>query len=172
MIDDLFAHIARAINRYPKQIAVIVAIVFCISLYGMTTITMETGASTYLNADSPKGILYNQYIDTFQSDTLILIVETNDPLNPDVLSYMDRLETDIRQQQNIRSVSSIVDILKNANDNRLPQTRPQIDATVEGIPPEVRSTAVPSNILSLVQIQLSQGLSDTAKTSALNDVKS
>jgi len=172
MIDDLFAHIARAINWYPKQIAVIVAIVFCISLYGMTTITMETGASTYLNADSPKGILYNQYIDTFQSDTLILIVETNDPLNPDVLSYMDRLETDIRQQQNIRSVSSIVDILKNANDNRLPQTRPQIDATVEGIPPEVRSTAVPSNILSLVQIQLSQGLSDTAKTSALNDVKS
>ena len=172
MTDELFTHIARAINRYPKQIAVLVAVVFCISLYGMTTITMETGASTYLNSDSAKGILYNKYIDTFQSDTLILIVETNDPLNPDVLSYMDRLETDIRQQQNIRSVSSIVDILKNANGNRLPQSRTQIDATVEGIPPEVRSTAVPSNILSLVQIQLSQGLSDTAKTSALNDVKS
>ncbi|HVN73866.1 MAG TPA: hydrophobe/amphiphile efflux-3 (HAE3) family transporter [Methanoregula sp.] len=172
MIDELFTHIARAINRYPKQIAVLVAVVFCISLYGMTTITMETGASTYLNSDSAKGVLYNKYIDTFQSDTLILIVETNDPLNPDVLSYMDRLETDIRQQQNIRSVSSIVDILKNANGNRLPQSRTQIDATVESIPPEVRSTAVPSNILSLVQIQLSQGLSDTAKTSALNDVKS
>ena len=172
MIDELFRRIAKTINRYPKQIAVAIGIVLCISLYGMTTITMETGAATYLNADSPKGILYNNYIDTFQSDTLILIVETNDPLNPDVLAYMDRLENDVRQQQNIRSAASIVDILKSANGNRLPQSRTQIDATVAAIPPEVRSTAVPSNILSLVQIQLSQGLSDTAKTSALNTVKS
>ena len=82
MISTIFEHIASAINRYPKHIAVFVAVVFCISIYGMTTITMETGTSTYLNKDSAKGILNNKYTDTFQSDTLILIIETNDPLNP------------------------------------------------------------------------------------------
>ena len=172
MIDSIFEHIAGIINRYPKYVAILVAAVFLISLYGMTTITMETGASTYLNSDSPKGILYNKYIDTFQSDTIILIVETNDPLNPDVLSYMDRLESNVRQQQNIKSVGSIVDILKSANGGKLPQSRAEIDAIVAQIPPETRATAVPSNMLSLVQIQLSAGLSDNVKTAGLNNIHS
>ena len=85
---------------------------------------------------------------------------------------MDRLENTIRQQQNIKSVNSIVDLLKSANGGNLPQTRSQVDAIVAKIPPDVRATAVPSNVMSLVQIQISQGLSDNAKTAALNNVKS
>ncbi len=138
----------------------------------MTQITMQTGAATYMNQDSAKGILYNKYIDTFQSDTLILIVDTSDPLNPDVLTYIDRLENNIRQQQNIKSVVSIVDLLKSANGGKLPQTRAEVDAIVAKIPPETRATAVPSNVMSLVEIQLDQGLSDNTKTDTLNDVKS
>jgi uncharacterized protein len=172
MISTIFEHIASAINRYPKYIAVLVALIFCISIYGMTTITMETGTSTYLNKDSAKGILNSKYTETFQSDTLILIIETNDPLNPDVLTYMDRLESDIRQQQNIKSVASIVDIIKKANGGTLPASRAEIDTIVASIPAEVRATAVPSNVLSLVQIQISEGLSDETKTAGLNNLHS
>jgi len=172
MIDSVFEHIARAINKYPRHVAALVALVFLISLYGMTTITMETGASTYLNSDSPKGILYNHYIDTFQSDSIILIIETNDPLNPDVLSYIDRLETTIRQQQNIKSVGSITDLLKAVHGGTLPQSRTDINAAVSLIPAEIRSTAIPSNMMSLVQIKLSEGLSENAKTAGLNNIHS
>ena len=172
MIDSAFEFVARSISRHPKIIAVIVALVFCISLYGMTTITMETGATTYLTADSPKGIVYNNYIDTFESDSIILIIETNDPLNPDVLNYVDKLESNIRQEQNINSASSIVDILKSFNGGKLPQSKAEIDALVAKIPPDIKATAVPSNVMSLVQIQLDQGLSDTSKTNGLNTVKS
>ncbi|MFA6129314.1 MAG: MMPL family transporter [Bacteroidales bacterium] len=138
----------------------------------MTQLTMQTGAETYLDANSQKGILYNKYIDTFQSDSLILIIDASDPLNPDVLNYMDRLEDTIREQQNVKSVNSIVDILKSANGGTLPQSRAQIDAIVARSPPETRATAVPSNVMSLVQIQINQRLSDNAKTAALNNVKS
>jgi uncharacterized protein len=172
VINEIFTFIAGAINRHPKIIAGLVALVFLIALYGMTQITMQTGAATYMNQDSAKGILYNKYIDTFQSDTLILIVDTSDPLNPDVLTYTDRLEKNIRQQQNIKSVVSIVDLLKSANGGKLPRTRAEADAIVAKIPPETRATAVPSNVMSLVEIQLDQGLSDNTKTDTLNDVKS
>ncbi len=172
MIDSVFEHIAQAINKYPRSVAVLVALVFLVSLYGMTTITMETGASTYLNSDSPKGILYNHYIDTFQSDSVILIIETNDPLNPDVLTYIDRLETTIRQQQNIKSAGSITDLLKAVNGGILPKSRADIDAAVSRIPAESQKTAIPSNMMSLVQIKLSEGLSDNAKTAGLNNIHS
>ncbi|WML68373.1 MAG: hypothetical protein METHP_01990 [Methanoregula sp. SKADARSKE-2] len=172
MIDSVFEHIARAINNYPRYVAALVALVFLISLYGMTTITMETGASTYLNSDSPKGIHYNHYIDTFQSDSIILIIETNDPLNPDLLSYIDRLERTISQQQNIKSVGGITDLLKEVHGGTLPMSRADIDAAVSLIPAEVRSTAIPSNMMSLVQIKLSGGLSDNAKTAGINNIHS
>ncbi len=172
MINEIFASIADAINRHPRIIAGLIALVFLIALYGMTQITMQTGAATYINQDSAKGILYNKYIDTFQSDTLILIVDTSQPLNPDVLTYTDRLEENIRQQQNIKSVNSIVDLLKAANDGKLPQTRDEVDTIVAEIPPEIRATAVPSNVMSLVEIKLDQGLSDKTKTATLNNVKS
>jgi uncharacterized protein len=172
MINEVFTSIANTINRRPKLIAGLLLTVFIIALFGMTQLTMQTGAVTYLDQDSPKGILYNKYIDTFQSDSLILIVDGSDPLNPDILNYVDRLENTIRQQQNIKSVNSIVDLLKSANGGNLPQTRSQVDAIVAKIPPDVRATAVPSNVMSLVQIQISQGLSDNAKTAALDNVKS
>ena len=129
---------------------------------------MQTPIST---KTLPKEFCTNNYINTFQSDTLILIIDTNDPLNPDMLNYMDRLENTIRQQQNIKSAASIVDILKGANGGSLPQTRAQVDAIVAKIPAETRATAVPSNVMSLVQIQINQGLSDNTKTTALNNVR-
>jgi len=172
MIDRIFSSIAGTINRRPELVATFLVAIFLVALYGMTQITMQTGAATYMDQDSPKGILYNKYIDTFQSDTLILIIDTSDPLDPDVLKYVDRLESTIRQQQNIKSAGSIVDLLKSANGGNLPASRAQVDTIVATIPAEVRATAVPSNVLSLVQIQISQGLSDKAKTAALNNVKS
>ena len=172
MIDEFFTSIANTINRRPKLIAGLLLAVFIIALFGMTQLTMDTTTGTYLDKNSAKGILYNKYIATFQSDSLILIVDTSDPLNPDVLDYLDRLENTMRQQQNVGSVNSIVDLLKSANGGNLPRTRAQVDAIVAQIPPETRATAVPSNVLSLVQIQISQGLSDQAKTAALNNVKS
>ena len=172
MIDEFFASIANTINRRPKLIAGLLLAVFIIACFGMTQLTMETGSGTYLDKNSVKGLLYNKYIATFQSDSLILIVDTSDPLNPDILNYMDRLENTIRQQQNIGSVNSIVDILKSADGGNLPRTRAQVDAIVAKIPPATRATAVPSSVMSLVQIQISQGLPDQAKTAALNNVKS
>ena len=170
MITRIFSAIAGGINRRPKLIAVLIAAVFLLALYGMTTISMETGSGTYLDKNSQKGIMYNKYTDTFQSDSIILIVEAADPVHPDVLKYLDNLEETIRRQQNIRGTTSIADILKSANGGALPQSRATIDAIISGIPPDVRATAVPSNVLTLVQIQISEGLSEEAKKAALNNI--
>ncbi len=116
MIDQIFSTLARFVNHRPKLVVGIIGVVFVIALVGMTMITMATGNDTYMDKNSPEGIANNQYTNTFSADSLILIVETSDPLSPDVLNYLNRLEGDIRQQQNIASASSIVDILKSENN--------------------------------------------------------
>ncbi len=170
MIDTLFEKVAGAITHRPKLMLGLLILVFFVALYGMTQISMETGTATYLNKDSEKGILNDKYTATFQSDTLIFIIETSDPLDPNILAYVDELEANVRQQQNIKSVYSIVDILKSMNGGELPRTRAEVDAIVALIPPETRTTAVPSNVMSLVQIQLSEGLSEEARNGALDNV--
>ncbi|MFA5348008.1 MAG: hydrophobe/amphiphile efflux-3 (HAE3) family transporter, partial [Methanoregula sp.] len=171
MIDQIFGKLAHVINHYPRQVAVVIGIVFIIALYGMTLIAMETGNDTYMDKDTPGGILNNHYADTFSSNALILIVETSDPLNPQVLSYIDEIERDISQQENVVGSASIVDLLKSANGGILPQSKGEIDRIVAMIPAETKATAIPSNVLTLVQITLSEGLSDEAKTTTLKNVE-
>lgn len=172
MIDQIFDKIARTVNHRPKWVIGIIGVVFVIALVGMTMIVMETGNDTYLDKNSASGIANNEYTDTFSADSLILIVETSDPLNPDVLNYMDRLEGDIRQQQNIASAASVVDTLKSMNHGVLPQSKGEIDALVQQIPSGTRSILVPSNVLTLAQVKLTEGLSDDTKTATLDNIQS
>jgi predicted RND superfamily exporter protein len=171
MIDRIFGRLAEIINHHPRRVAIVLGIVFIIALYGVTLITMETGNDTYLDKNSPEGILNNHYADTFSSNALILIVETSDPLSPQVNSYIDELEQDINQQENVEGSASVADLLKSANGGVLPQSKGEIDTIVARIPPDVKSTAVPSNVLTLVQITLSQGLSEKAKSATLKNVE-
>ena len=172
MIDQIFDKIARGVNHRPKLVIGLIGVVFIVALVGMTMITMETGNDTYLDKNSASGIANKQYTDTFAADSLILIVETSDPLSPDVLNYMDRLEVDIRQQQNIASVASVADTLKSANHGVMPQSRSETDAIVRQMPEATREILVPSNVLTLVQVKLTKGLSDETKTATLNNVQS
>ncbi len=172
MIDRIFGRLADCINHHPRRVAAVIGIVFIIALFGMTLITMETGNDTYLEKNSKAGILNKHYADTFSSNVLILIIETSDPLSPQVISYIDALERDISQQENVVGSASIADLLKSANRGILPQSKGEIDHIVARIPPEVKSTAVPSNVLTLVQVTLSEGLSDDAKSTTLKNVES
>ena len=171
MIDQIFSSIARFVNRRPRVVVGIIGIVFIVAIIGMTMITMQTGNDTYMDRNSPEGIANTQYTETFNTDSIILIVETGNPLDPNVLNYIDRLEGNIRQQQHISGASSVVDILKSENNGVLPQSKGEIDSLVNEIPPATRARAVPSNVLTLVQVNLDNGLSTNTETMVLNTVQ-
>jgi hypothetical protein len=171
MIDQIFSSIARFVNRHPKVVLCIIAAVLVVAIFGATLITMDTGDFTYIDKNSPEGAIDYQYSQTLNTDSIVLIVDTSDPLNPSVLKYLDRLEGDIRQQQYISGTESIVDVLKSENNGILPQTKGDIEALVNEMPPAVQATAIPSNVLTLVQINLDNGLSTASEIKALDAVQ-
>jgi hypothetical protein len=172
MINEFFEGIANTIIRRPKLMAGLVFVFLCIGLYGVTMLSMQTGWDTYIDKDSPGGALQAKYEDNFKSDAIILIVEAGDPLSPEVLAYIDNLEQDFRQQQNIQSTLSIVDVLKSANGGTLPSSRADTDRIISSLPESTRSQLVPSNVLTLVQIRLAPRLSENAQKSVLDNVAS
>jgi hydrophobe/amphiphile efflux-3 (HAE3) family protein len=170
MISAMFGGIARTINRRPLAVAAMVVAIFGLAIVGMTLITMQTGWETYIDKNSQTGVTYSEYSDNFKSDSIILIIEASDPLDHDILSYIDGLEAAVRQQQNIEGTNSVVEVLKSANGGTIPSSRGEVDTIIGSLPPDIRSLVVPSNMLTLVQIQLDQGMSDTAQQSTLNNV--
>ena len=169
MIQQIFEGIAKTIIRRPKLVAGLILVLFCIGLYGMTTLVMQTGWETYVDKDSPAGAIQEKYNQDYTSSVIILIIEAGDPLSPEVLSYVDNLETDLRQQQNVKSVQSITDVLKAYNGGTLPSSRAETERIVNSLPESTRALVYPSNVLTLVQIKITPGLSDTVQKSVLTN---
>jgi hydrophobe/amphiphile efflux-3 (HAE3) family protein len=172
MIQQIFEGIAKTIIRRPKLVAVLIVAVFCLGLYGMTMLTMQTGWETYLDKDTPAGALHAKYERDYATDAIILIIEAGDPLAPEVLEYIDDLETSFQQQQNIKSTLSIVDVLKAYNGGILPLSRAETDRIIASLPDATRSQMVSSNVMTLVQIKLNEGLPDDVQKSVLANIES
>lgn len=172
MIKELYEGIAHAIIKHPRIVAALMVVIFCVGLVGMTQLSMQTGWETYVSKDSPAGAIEQKYNTDYKSDTIILIIEAGDPYSPDVVAYIDTLEKDLLQQQNIKSAQSIADVLKRANNGVLPSSQAQTERIINALPESTRNLVAPSNVMTLMSITLSSGLSDDIQKSVLNNVGS
>ena len=168
----IFERLAKVINHHPMLVAGIVIALFIVCLYGMTTISMQTGWETYMVKDSPEGSQYNKYITTFQSDPVVLFIDTDTPISPDMLHFMDGLEGSIRNQQNIKSVSGIADLLKQANNGALPTSIGEIQDAETRVPPQALAVYTQSNLITIIRVDVNEGLSEKTKTNLLNNLQS
>ena len=169
---SIFEWLAKVINHHPMMVAGIVVAFFIVCLFGMTTITMQTGWETYMVKDSPQGTQYNKYITTFQSDPVVLFIDTDTPISPDMLQYLDGLEDSIRGQQNIKGVTGFVDILKSVNNGKVPASYGEIQEAEARVPAQALATYTQSNLLTIVKVDVDEGLSEKAKTNLLNNLQS
>jgi hydrophobe/amphiphile efflux-3 (HAE3) family protein len=172
IVKKIFERLAKVITHHPMLVAGIVVALFIVCLYGMTTISMQTGWETYMVKDSPEGSQYNKYITTFQSDPVVLFIETDQPISPDMLSFMDSLEGSLRSQQNVKSVSGFADLLKQANNGSLPSSIGEIQDAETRVPAQALATYTQSNMITIIRIDVNEGLSEKAKTNLLNNLQS
>jgi uncharacterized protein len=167
-----FTLLARLINAYPKVVAGLLLVVLVASFYGTTLISMETGTDGYLDRSTTFGENYHEYTSTFSSDAAILLVESDDSTGVEQLRFLDSLESDLRQQQHVKSVASIADLVKQANGGTVPTSAAEVIAIKASIPRDLLDRYVPSNTFTMVQVSLDAGLSPEQSTAALNNVQS
>ena len=162
--------IADFITSKPKLIAAIVIIWFLISLYGMTLVYMKTGNDTYVDKNSKTGINLDQYQELFSSDAVMVIFESDDILDPDTLRYIDDLMTDFSNEEGVKEVTGLTDLIKQLNGGVLPRSQAEIKAIKNSLPEETVSTYLPSNMMTIGVVQLETGISEDKQESLLNSL--
>jgi len=164
--------IADIINRRPFAVAAAFIVVFFIAFAGMGMMTMQTGSDTYLDKDTTRGMLLNKYMDTFSSDAVMLVYESDNVISPATIAYIDRLQQDIVNEQYVTGASSIADQMRSANGGTLPTSIAEITAAKEQVPPEMLERILPSNMMTIGVVSLEPGISAEVKTQILNNIES
>jgi uncharacterized protein len=165
-----FEVLASLIVTRPKQLAVLFCLLLFVALFGMTMITMATGTDTYLDKDTRRGMLLDKYTKTFQSDSVLILIESDDVMSPDVLRYIDRLQQDLVQERYVTGASGISDLVKEQNGGVLPASRAEITAIEEQVPPDVLTLYVPSRTMTISVVTVDQGLKDAQAFSLVDNI--
>ena len=172
MLRSPYEMLAEAITKKPILVLAVLIGLIVVALYGTTFITMETGSDTYLDKDTERGMLLDKYTSTFQSDSIMLLVESDDVLNPEVLAYIDRLQGEVATQRYVSGVTSIVDLFKEINQGELPSSYAEIKAAREVVPPEILDRYVPSNLMTISVVALEPGLSQDTQATVVDNLES
>ena len=166
-----FQSLADLIVSHPGYVAGVFAFLVIVAFIGTGFVTMATGSETYLDKDTKRGMLLDDYTKTFQSDSIMVLIESDDVLTPHVLSYVDDLEREFRKEPDITSVFGIPDLLKSVNGGVLPVSVADISRAEEGIPREMLSRLVPSGTITFAVAELKPGLTMAQQSSVVNSLQ-
>ncbi|MDO9550565.1 MAG: hydrophobe/amphiphile efflux-3 (HAE3) family transporter [Methanoregula sp.] len=165
-----FNALASLIVTRPKHLAVLFCLLLVVAFFGMTMISMATGTDTYLDKDTRRGMLLDKYTKTFQSDSVLILIESDDVMSPEVLRYIDRLQQDIVQERYVTGASGISDLVRDLNGGVLPTNHADITAIEEQVPPDVLTLYVPSKTMTISVVTVDQGLKDEQSFSLVDNI--
>lgn len=166
-----FGSLGRLIAGRPYLVAGLVVSLLVFSLYGASSIRMETGIETFVDADSPGGVLLDHYTRTFGTELVILIVESENVRDPALLRYVDTLGMDIADERYVDGIRSLPAAIRSVTDGRIPGTEAEVVQTISRLPQAARARYVPSGTMTLLFVTLEPDLSDDAKTRVLDTIE-
>jgi len=166
-----FAVLGKIIVDRPYLAAGLVVSLMVFSLCGVSSIRMETGLETFVDTDSPEGVLLDHYTSTFGADSIILIVESGDVLNPEILTYVDSLATDIANEQGVDGTQSLPAAIRSVNGGLIPGTEAGVREAISRLPSEAQARYVPSGMMTLLLITLEPDLSEDARDRCLDTIE-
>ena len=171
MMKSPYTWLAEAITHRPFAAAAVILGIFMLALFGLTLVTMQTGDDTYIDQESPRGALLAHYGQTYGSDAIMLIFETNDVRDPEILAYIDRISQDLGNEPYVVGVSGITDLLKQGNGDTLPGSIGEINQIINRAPPGMIERFLPSNMMTISVITLETGVSTDVQQQVLGNVR-
>ncbi|MDD1657749.1 MAG: MMPL family transporter, partial [Methanomicrobiales archaeon] len=165
-----FESLADLVNRRPMLVAGFIVALLLLMLYGASMSSMETGTSTYLDTDSERGMLLDQYTDTFQSDSVMVLIEADDVLDPEVLAYSSRLMAEFSTLDSVTATASVADMLAAANGGEVPDSTGELAQARDRLDAEILARFVPSPSMAIGAVTLSPGLSSDSESDLMDNM--
>jgi hydrophobe/amphiphile efflux-3 (HAE3) family protein len=100
----------------------------------------------------------------------MVLFESDDVLDPEVLTYTSGLMAEFGGIDSVTGTSSVADLLSAANGGEVPRSAGDVARARERLDPAILSRLVPSPSLTFGSVTLSPGLSSDAKDDILDDM--
>jgi predicted RND superfamily exporter protein len=112
-IKDIYEKIGIFIEKRTLLILLVAFLLIFVSFYGAGKISTETGEDTFTEKSSKLYQDYdNLYKQNFGAEAIIVLVESDDISDPEVLKAMDRLGTSMEGKKDVKGTFSIATIIK------------------------------------------------------------
>ena len=154
----VYSALAFIINSHPALVTCMLVLLFLAACLGATGAETATGSDTYMDKDTHTGVIMDKYENLFESDSITLIVESNDVIHPEVLEYMWNLEEDIRDEPYVTSVSGLADTLKALNGGNVPVSMDESRSAVDAMP---ASSQLKTRMMALIQVKYEQNIPES-----------
>jgi hydrophobe/amphiphile efflux-3 (HAE3) family protein len=166
----IYNALGKAIVEKPRFVLIACLLVLLVSFYGMSFVSMSSGNDTFVDPFSERGGLLNDYSTFFTSTTFLVNVQTDGIATPEIISFIARLEDEIRSVEHVTAVNGIVDIITAMNNGVLPQSPSEIRGLLERVPDQTRNALLPSGMMTLISVQTAPGLSDASSKALINSL--
>ncbi|MBO4302649.1 RND family transporter [Methanosarcinaceae archaeon] len=148
--------------RYKLLIIIMALATGLTGWYVDSTIPAETDSNTYIPQDMASLIHFRHMNTVMGGDGAFnLIITTDDIASPEVLKWMDDFASyEVSNQVYVISSESIVDVVKRYNNGTIPDTREEILAIYETIPPETMAGYSRGNTMLLLNLNVGTAFND------------
>ena len=133
---------------------------------------MDTGDGSFVSEDSSEGIALKDYKETFLTDTIILVIESQNIYSPDTIEYLSLLGEDIRDEMYVSDVLTPADIITSKNGGLVPETESMVKKIADGLPEDTKEKFFSSQLITIGAVYLNAGLSDETKFTFINNLES
>ncbi|ADN37492.1 efflux transporter, hydrophobe/amphiphile efflux-3 (HAE3) family [Methanolacinia petrolearia DSM 11571] len=147
-------------------------VIFVLAMCFMTGLQSQSMSDQYLDKSTPKGIIYDQYNSNFVSDTYILLIQTSNPTDYELMQDLLVMEEQIERLNYISSATSVADVLKEMNGGVLPGDQELIDEYLAMLPEDTVNELVPDSETALAYVMLEEGVSTDVSSTVLPGVTS
>ena len=143
-LEKVISMVAETTTKHPSIVAIaILAMVIGYSLDPLVGVEIDT--SSFAPQDLPSVVLFRTLTSIVGTNTgdLVVQVKAPDVTSPEVIKWIDDLSS-YEQQNNpdVLTISSIASLLKQYNNGTLPDNGPDIQRTLDRIPPDMKNSYI------------------------------
>ena len=176
-IKDIYEKIGMLIEKRTLLILFIAIILVIGSLNGAKLIKNESGIDTFVDRTS---ILYQNfehlYKKNFGTEAIVVMVESDDITNPEVLKAMERLVGLVERKDNVDDTTSISSIIKStahaqSGHPSIPEDEDTIEQIIAATPQAYLDILLPDRQHSLLIIEMPGDSTDEEKIRVLSETR-
>jgi hydrophobe/amphiphile efflux-3 (HAE3) family protein len=171
----IFEKLGAFIEKWPKGIILAAMILLFVSLYGAGLIENKSGTDTFVERDSEIYQNYDHiYKQNFGSEVVVVLVDSEDVRESEVLEAIDDFDTLIKQDKDVENVVSLASLVKGAASSATGRAEIPGDETILTIIDQLPSAYVdqfmPDTTHTIIMVQMPGSISEDNKQRVLSQV--